>query len=116
MRLGALVTTTRSDRPRLPRRRLLPEPGEAATRATPDEIPQPTRLKSDPMSFVLCPYNVGAQPRRPSCPAAAGCSAMLAGWAMPANDGSRTSRRFRTRPFPRRLHVPEWRPTTTLTG
>jgi len=60
MRLGALVTTTRSDRPRLPRRRLLPEPGEAATRATPDEIPQPTRLKSDPMSFVLCPYNAQA--------------------------------------------------------
>jgi hypothetical protein len=26
--------------------------------ATPDEKPQPTRMKNDPKSFVLCPYNV----------------------------------------------------------
>jgi hypothetical protein len=37
-----------------------------------------TRMKSDPKSFLLCPYNVRLQPRRLMiAPAAVGCKPML---------------------------------------
>jgi hypothetical protein len=42
---------------RHPARRAAPTRSKQPGTATPDDTPQPARIRNDPMSFVLCPYN-----------------------------------------------------------